>query len=91
MASRRRSSASRRRRSASTLSWSGGDGGDPAADAIFVAQSQREERESERGLGLISNLLIFHFLKLENLHARVERERESRERAMGLKKEEVMS
>nr|POE74423.1 hypothetical protein CFP56_35645 [Quercus suber] len=31
---------------ASTLSWSGSDGGDPAADAIFIAQpqSQREER-----------------------------------------------
>ena len=36
--------ASRMRRSASTLSWSGGDGGDLAADTIFVAQSQQEER-----------------------------------------------
>ena len=44
MASRRRSLASQRRRSASTLSWSGGNGGDLAAVAIFVAQSQREER-----------------------------------------------
>ena len=28
------------------LSWSGSDSGYPAADAIFVAQSQREEREA---------------------------------------------
>ena len=41
-----RSWASRRRRSALTLSWSGNDSGYPAADAIFVAQSQREEREA---------------------------------------------
>nr|POF02679.1 uncharacterized protein CFP56_38146 [Quercus suber] len=46
MASRRWSSASRRRHSASTLSWSGSDGGDPVVDAIVVTQpqSQREER-----------------------------------------------
>ena len=43
MASRRRSLASRRQRSTWRLSWSGSDGGDLAADAIFIAQSQREE------------------------------------------------
>ena len=51
MASRRRSSASRRQRSASTLSWSGGDGGDPAADAIFVAQPNQSEKRGWRGEG----------------------------------------
>nr|POE59429.1 hypothetical protein CFP56_08254 [Quercus suber] len=51
MASQRRSSASRRQRSASTFSWSGGDGGDPAADAIFVAQSQQDERAACGGDG----------------------------------------
>jgi len=53
MASQRWSSACRRRRSASMLSWSGGEGGDHAADAIFVAQpqSQREERVACGGEG----------------------------------------
>ena len=46
IASRRRTWASRRQRSALTLSWSGSDSGYPTADAIFVAQSQREEREA---------------------------------------------
>nr|POE96877.1 hypothetical protein CFP56_79194 [Quercus suber] len=56
MALRRWSSASRRQRSASTLSWSGGDGGDPATDAIFVAQpqSQREERVAWGGQQVVA-------------------------------------
>nr|POE94080.1 hypothetical protein CFP56_56149 [Quercus suber] len=45
MTSRRWSSASWRKRSALTLSWSGSDGGDPATNAIFVAQLQSQEEE----------------------------------------------
>ena len=46
MATRRWSSASQRWLLASMLSWSGGKGGDTAADAIFITQPQSQREES---------------------------------------------
>uniref|UniRef100_A0A7N2LNN7 FBD domain-containing protein n=1 Tax=Quercus lobata TaxID=97700 RepID=A0A7N2LNN7_QUELO len=60
MALWRWSSASRRRRSVSTLCWSGGDGGDPAADAIFVAQSQSHCGHLITELPSVQSLLVHH-------------------------------
>ena len=75
MASWRWSSASWRRRSASTLSWSGDNGGDPAAAAIFVAQSQREKRERVRE-GLVCSVIYLFFIFLIWKTCTRERERE---------------